>query len=214
MKIEIWSDVTCPFCYMGKHYFGNALDRFSHADEVTTVWKSFELDPDAKAEPEEDIYELLASKYGQSREWAVEANRDLKLRASQIGLSFNPDDIIPSNSFDAHRLVHLAAGHGLENEALERLFAAYFSNGENIADWGTLKRIAEEIGLPAAEVEEMLSGDKYAEEVRADEKEAVELGIRGVPFFLIDRKYAIRGAQPEEVFLRVLQQYGEEESAG
>lgn len=213
MKIEVWSDITCPFCYLGKHYLQSALEQFPHRDEVQVVWKSFELDPEAETEPEEDIYELLASKYGQSREWAVRANKDLKERAAEIGLTFNPDAIIPSNSFDAHRLIRLASEHGLEDEAGERLFAAYFSNGENIGKHETLKQIAGELGLPAEETEEMLQGDTYADEVRADEKEAAQLGIRGVPFFLFDRKYALRGAQPEEVFLRVLQQYREEESA-
>lgn len=213
MNIEIWSDVTCPFCYLGKHYLQNALEQFPHRDEVSIEWKSFELDPNAETDPEGDIYELLASKYGRSREWAVRANEDLRARAEETGLSFNPDAIVPANSFDAHRLMHLAAEHGLLDGANERLFEAYFSNGENIGDRETLKSIADEIGLPPGEVKEMLESDNFSEEVRADEREAAQIGVRAVPFFLIDRKYAVRGAQLEEVFLRVLQNYRKEEPA-
>jgi len=213
MKFEVWSDVTCPFCYLGKHYLQNAIAEFPHRDEVQVEWKSFELDPEAKTDPEGDIYRMLADKYGQSREWAVRANEDLKERADTVGLSFNPDAIVPANSFDAHRLIQMAGDHGLKAEANERLFEAYFSNGENIDDTQTLVKIGTEIGLDTTKVRELLDSDRYSEAVRSDEKEAAQLGIHAVPFFLIDRKYAVRGAQPQDVFLRVLQNYREEKAA-
>ncbi len=212
MKIEIWSDINCPFCYMGKRNLENALQEFPQKDEVEVVWKSFELDPYAEVDPQEDLYEKLSSKYGKSREWAVEMSQNVTERAAELGLQYELDRTIPTNSLDAHRLLHLAAKNGLQDEAKERLLAAYFTEGKHIGKQETLQQIGEAIGLEATEVSNMLAGDKFKEEVRKDEAEAQKLGIRGVPFFVINRKYGISGAQPTEVLLQALQQAKEEES--
>ena len=147
MKVEIWSDICCPFCYIGKRHLEQALDQFAHSDEVNIVWHSFELDPNAETDPDQDVYQMLAEKYGQSLEWARQANEDMKRKAAEAGIEYNPDNIIPANSFDAHRLTKLAKDHGLEDEAEEKLFEAYFTNGENISDHETLKRIGADCHL-------------------------------------------------------------------
>lgn len=210
--IDIWSDVTCPFCYIGKHHLEAALDRSEYGSELEIRWRSFELNPNANRDTDRDIYDLLASKYGQTREWAVRANEDLKSRAAEIGLELHPEEIVPTNSFDAHRVIKLAGEQGLADEAKERLFAAYFSNGEHIGDHDILKQIGTEIGLDGQMVEHLLSGDRYADAVRADEREAQKIGIRGVPFFLFIGKHAVSGAQPVDVFVSALQKCREEQS--
>jgi len=212
MKIEIWSDINCPFCYMGKRNLEHALQEFPQKDEVEVVWKSFELDPYAEVDPQEDLYEKLSSKYGRLREWAVEMSQNVTERAAELGLNYDLDSTIPTNSLDAHRLLHLAAKHGLQDEAKERLLAAYFTEGKHIGKQETLQQIGETIGLDATTVRNMLTSDEFKEEVRKDEAEAQKLGIRGVPFFVINRKYGISGAQPAEVLLQALQQAKEEES--
>jgi len=212
MKIEIWSDINCPFCYMGKRNLEHALQEFPQKDEVEVVWKSFELDPYAEVDPQEDLYEKLSSKYGKPREWAVEMSQNVTERAAELGLQYDLDRTIPTNSLDAHRLLHLAAKHGLQDEAKEQLLAAYFTEGKHIGKPETLQQIGEAIGLDATTVRNMLESDEFKEEVRKDEAEAQKLGIRGVPFFVINRKYGISGAQPAEVLLQALQQAKEEES--
>jgi predicted DsbA family dithiol-disulfide isomerase len=212
MKVEIWSDINCPFCYMGKRNLENALTQFPHRDEVEIIWKSFELDPYAEVDPEEDLYEKLASKYGKTREWAEETSQNVTERAAVLGLNYELDRAIPTNSLDAHRLIHFAAQHGLQDETKERLLKAYFTEGKHIGKPETLIQLATEIGLDADEARKMLASDDFKEEVRKDEKEAQQLGIRGVPFFVLNRKYGISGAQPSEVLLQALQQTWEEES--
>lgn len=213
MHIEIWSDICCPFCYIGKRHLEQALEQFDYPDEVEITWHSFELDPEAEIDPEQDIYEMLASKYGQTLEWAKKANKDLKEKAAEAGIAFNPEDIIPTNSFDAHRLIKLAALNGLADEAEEKLFEAYFTEGRHIARSETLQQIGAEIGLEASDVEEMLAGDDFADEVRANEQEAQKIGIRGVPFFVFNRKYAISGAQPVHVFTETMEKCHKDEQS-
>ncbi len=209
MKIEIWSDITCPFCYLGKHYLTQALEKISLGEGIEIVWCSFELDPGADKDSHEDIYELLAAKYRQPRKWAIEANKKLKSKANEIGLAYNAEKIIPTNSFDAHRLIKLATKFGLADKAQEQLFTAYFVKGKHIARQKTLKQIGDEIGLDRGAVDGLFTGDLFVDEVRADEWEARKMGIQGVPYFLFERKYAISGAQPPEIFLEVLHKFSE-----
>ncbi|EOS56836.1 DsbA family oxidoreductase [Paenibacillus barengoltzii] len=200
MKIEVWSDFGCPFCYIGKRRLERALESFSHRDEIELVYRSFELDPGAPKDTESSIHELLAVKYGLSLEQAQESNRNVAQQAQTEGLTYNFDTIIPTNTFDAHRLAHYAGEQGKAKEMTERLFRAYFTDSLHIGDWDTLIRLAEEVGLDGAAVREVLEQNTFADAVREDENEARRLGIRGVPFFVLRGKYAVSGAQPLEIF--------------
>jgi predicted DsbA family dithiol-disulfide isomerase len=205
MKIEIWSDVVCPWCYIGKRRFESALARFEHRDDVEVVWRSFELDPSAPALRAGDNAERLAAKYGMTRQQAVESQDRLTQMAAQEGLGFRFDLAQSGNSFNAHRLLHLAAERGIQDQVKERLFRAYFSEGEPIGDAETLVRLVAEAGLSAAQAQAVLASDQYTEDVRAEEREATELGITGVPFFVVDRRYGVSGAQPADALLQVLE---------
>jgi predicted DsbA family dithiol-disulfide isomerase len=205
MKVEIWSDLLCPFCYIGKRKFETALADFAHRDEVEVVWRSFELMPDAARESEQDMHAMLAAKLGGNRARAEAMNAHVTNQAAAVGLAYDLDRAHPTNSFDAHRLIHLAADHGLQDAAKERLLAAHFTEAQHLGRRDTLQELATEIGLDTQEVADVLAGDAYAAAVRADEAEARALGINGVPFFVINRKYGISGAQPSEVFLEALQ---------
>jgi predicted DsbA family dithiol-disulfide isomerase len=206
LKVEIWSDVVCPWCYIGKRRFEAALARFPHRDAVEVVFRSFELDPTAPARREGDGAERLAAKYGMSRQQAVESQNKLAQTAAREGLTFRFDVAQSGNTLNAHRLLHLARAHGLQAEAKERLMQGYFSEAEPIGDVDTLVRLVAEVGIPAAEARAALAGDAYTEAVRAEEREAAELGISGVPFFVIDRRYGVSGAQPPEVLLQAMEQ--------
>jgi predicted DsbA family dithiol-disulfide isomerase len=206
MNVEIWSDVVCPWCYLGKRRFERALASFGHAGEVTVTYRSFELDPAAPAERSGTHAEHLASKYGMTIAQAEQANQQMTQRAAAEGLEFRFDIIRGGRTFDAHRLLHLAKDHGLQPEMKERLMRATFTDGLPIADKPTLLRLATETGLPAAQAQAVLDGDTYADAVRADEQQAVRYGVTGVPFFAADGTYAVSGAQPAEVLLRLLQQ--------
>ena len=206
MKIEIWSDVVCPWCYIGKRRLEHALGEFEHADEVDVVWRAFELDPHAPSRRQGDYADRLAQKYGMSREQAVAANERLTAAGAAEGLAFHFDKAQPGNTFDAHRLLHHArsSGSGLQDALKERLLVAYFTEGEAIGDRDTLVRLAVEAGLDGEECRAVLAENCYAEEVRGDEREASELGVTGVPFFVIDGKFGIPGAQDAETILGVL----------
>jgi predicted DsbA family dithiol-disulfide isomerase len=206
MNVEIWSDVVCPWCYIGKRRFESALARFPHRDDVAVVWRSFELDPTAPARREGDATERLAAKYGMSRQQAADSQARLTQTAAQEGLDFHFDVAQSGNTFNAHRLLHLANERGIQDEVKERLMRAYFSEAEPIGDPETLVRLAAELGIPAAEARAVLEGDAYSEDVRAEEREATELGINGVPFFVIDRQYGVSGAQSPDVLLEALEQ--------
>ena len=205
LKIEIWTDILCPWCYIGKHQFERALAQFSYKNEVDVLYHSFELDPNAAVEPGMNSYELLAKKYGVTPEKATEMHRNVSERAANVGLEYHMDITKPTNSFDAHRLIHLAAAHGLQHKMIEKLSAAYLTEGKHIGRHDTLLALATEIGLDNQEVSQMLAGDAYADAVRRDEQEAAQLGIRGVPFFVFERKYGASGAQGEEVFRQMLE---------
>ncbi|NHN32139.1 DsbA family oxidoreductase [Paenibacillus agricola] len=205
MNIEIWSDFACPFCYIGKRRFEAALEQFPNRDGVTVIYRSFELDPSAARDVNQNVHEMLAAKYNMSPEKAREMNQGLVTQAESVGLTFHFDSLILTNTFDAHRLSHFAAKHGLMKEMTERLLKAYFTDSKHVGDHDVLTALAVEVGLDEAAVAQVLTGDEFTAEVRSDEQEANTLGIRGVPFFVINRKYAISGAQASEVFLEAMQ---------
>ena len=205
MKVEIWSDVVCPWCYIGKRHFERALERFVHRDEVEIEWKSFELDPSAPKEREGAYADRLAAKYGVSKGEAQAMIARVVNAGSSAGIDFRFDVSRPGNTFDAHRVLHLAKKHGLQHELEERLFAATFTEGAPVGDRDSLVDVAASVGLDPAEVRATLDDDLFADDVRADEREAAEIGVRGVPFFVFDRKYGVSGAQPPEAFAEVLQ---------
>jgi predicted DsbA family dithiol-disulfide isomerase len=211
MKIEIWSDFVCPFCYIGKRHLEMALGQVPFKDEVEVVYRSFELDPNAPLNPTTNIHGLLAAKYGISIEQAKSLNADVAKRAEAVGLTFQFDTMIPTNSFDAHRLAHFAAAHGKMYEMAERLFKAYFTESKHIGDRETLAKLAADVGLSHEEALQVLNSSEFGNDVRRDEQEGHRLGIRGVPFFVVDRKYAVSGAQPVEVFVDVLEKARREE---
>jgi predicted DsbA family dithiol-disulfide isomerase len=205
MQVEIFSDVVCPWCAIGKRRLEAALSRFDHADEIDVVWRAYELDPHAPARRGGDNVERLARKYGMSREQAAAANDRMTDMAAAEGLDFHLERAQSGNTFDAHRLLHYAREVGLQNAFKERLFVAYFTEGAAIGEPECLARLAAEVGLDPRESAEILAGDRYAEEVRADEREAHELEVTGVPFFVVDRRFAIPGAQDPDTILRVLE---------
>ena len=206
MNVEIWSDVVCPWCYIGKRRFERALDAFQHRDEVTITWRSFQLDPSAPALVEGDPVDRLAAKYGMSRDAAKAAQARVTANAAGEGLEFHLDRARSGNTFDAHRLLHHALVAGKQSAVKERLMAGYFGEGEAVGDREVLVRLACDAGLDAADVRAMLDSGAHSDEVRRDELEARQLGITGVPFFVLDRAYGISGAQPSELMLNALQQ--------
>jgi predicted DsbA family dithiol-disulfide isomerase len=206
VKVEIWSDIACPWCHVGRSRFEAALAAFEHRDEVAVVWRSFELDPAAPPAVEGSSAERLARKYGMSVERAQESQRRLEDVAAGDGLALRFDRVRSGNTFDAHRLIHLAQEHGLGSAMKERLMRAYFSEGALMSDRDTLAHLGVEVGLDEAEVVATLAGERYADAVRADERAAAALGINGVPTFVIDRALGVSGAQPPEELLAFLRQ--------
>lgn len=206
MKVEIWSDIVCPWCYIGKRRFEAALARFSHGDEVEVTWRSFELDPQAPRHTSGTLADMLATKYGVSPAKAEAMNAQVTTLAAGEGLDYHLDQAQPGNTFDAHRLIHLAATHGLQAAAKERLMRAYFTEGRAIGDHDTLVTLGTEIGLPADGVRAMLASNTYADDVRGDQRQATAFGISGVPFYVIDQQYGVSGAQSAETFLDALEQ--------
>jgi predicted DsbA family dithiol-disulfide isomerase len=205
LTVEIWSDVVCPWCYIGKRRFETALEGFAHRDEVTILWRSFELDQQAPVSAEGSAPERLAAKYGMSVERATQLQAEMTERAAEEGLEFHFERARSGNTFDAHRLIHLAATYGHQAAAKERLLRAYFTDGEAIADPETLIRVVCEVGVDAAEARDVLGSDRFAEDVREDELLAAQLGVQGVPFFVLDRKLGVSGAQPPEVLVQALE---------
>ncbi len=205
MLVEIWSDVVCPWCYIGKRRFESALVRFEHRDAVEIVWRSFELDRHAPAERIGSYAELLGRKYGMGPDKAMATLQHMTDVAAEEGLEFDFGGVRPGNTFDAHRLLHLAAEHRRQDQLKERFLRAYFTDGEPVGDPQALTALAVDAGLDAVEVASVLEGDRFADHVRADEAAAEELGVSGVPFFVLDRRFAVSGAQDGDVFLRALE---------
>lgn len=194
----------CPFCYIGKRKFEAALDQFSHKENVQLVWKSFQLTPDLKTQPNKSIHQFLSEHKGMSIEQATAMNDHVTQMASQVGLIYNFDKSIVANSFNAHRFIHFAKQHGKQDEAEELLFRSYFTDGKNIDDYPTLIQLGAETGLDTVALKAALENGSYADDVKADIREAQQLGVTGVPFFVFDRKYAISGAQESRAFLEAL----------
>jgi len=210
MKIEIWSDVVCPWCYIGRRRFEKALDQFEHRNEVEVIWRSYQLDPNAPRDFEGSVNDLLAQRYGLSQAEAASKNEQVVALAALEGLEFHFDKAHPVNTLDAHRLLHLAAKHHLQGEMKERLQKAYFTEGLVISDHPTLVRLAEQVGLNGEEVRQMLESDVFTQDVQVDEQRARAMGSNGVPFFVFEEKYAVSGAQPSEIFLQALDQVWQE----
>jgi predicted DsbA family dithiol-disulfide isomerase len=206
MNVEIWSDVVCPWCYIGKRRFETALAGFAHRDDVEVVWRSFELDPSAPRTQPGTLNDMLARKYGTTPTQAAAMNARVSTEAAGEGLDYHLEQARPGNTFDAHRLLHLAADRGLQGALKERLMKAYFTEGLAVGEPEALIPIAVEVGLNENEARAVLAGDAYAEAARADEQRAAAFGIRGVPFVVIDEKYGVSGAQPAAAFLDVLNQ--------
>ena len=204
MDVEIWSDIACPWCYVGKRRFEAAVAAFEHRDDVAVTWRSFELDPQAPVERSVDSATHLAQKYGMSRDEALESQRKLAEVAAGDGLDMRFDLARGANTFDAHRLVQLARARGVQDAMKERLMRAYFTEGERIGDPDTLARLALEVGLAEDDVREGLAGVGYATEVRDDERTAMALGINAVPFFVVDRRMGAAGAHPPEALGELL----------
>lgn len=210
MKLEIWSDVMCPFCYIGKRHLEQAMETLPFKDEIAIEWKSFQLNPEYHNTTNEGLYDYLARAKGITPQQAKQLTGNVKEMASNVDLNLEFEKSIPANSFDAHRLIHLAKTKGLQNEAEEALFHAHFMEGKDIAQATELVAIGAQIGLDRDEVKAMLQADDFAEHVRYDIYESQQLGIRGVPYFVFDRKYALSGAQPIESFETALKQSFEE----
>lgn len=206
MQVEIWSDVVCPWCYIGKRRFEAALADFEHRDEVDVAWRSFQLDPSAPITVQGDPLDRLATKYGMSRADAERAQARVTANAAQEGLEFHLERARSGNTFDAHRLLHHALGAGRQSALKERLLAGYFTEGQAVGEPEVLARLATEIELDEPTVREVLATGAFAAEVRQDEQEARRLGISGVPFFVVDRAYGISGAQPPALILSTLEQ--------
>jgi predicted DsbA family dithiol-disulfide isomerase len=205
MKVEIWSDVRCPFCYIGKRKFEKAMEEFAHRDGVLLEWKSFQLDPGLETQTEVNMFDYFAQIKGISREKAADMFAHVSSVAKEVGLDFNLSASVIANSFNAHRLIQYAKYKGVGNEMEEELFRIHFIAGENIDDPDVLFQAGHAVGLPPEELKEVLSTDAFSSEVKLDELAAQQIGIRGVPFFVFDEKYAVSGAQSPEIFLQTLQ---------
>ncbi|WP_454801525.1 DsbA family oxidoreductase [Mucilaginibacter phyllosphaerae] len=213
MKIEIWSDVMCPFCYIGKRRFEDALQQFVHKNEVEIEWKSFQLNPNMVTNPAININQYLADAKGWTLDYAQQMNNHVTQMAAEVGLTYHMDNAVVANSFKAHRFTHLAKKHQLGDAAEEALFKAYFTEGKNVDDTDTLIELGISIGLEAETTRQVLTTDAYADDVRHDIAEAQYLGISGVPFFVMNNKYGVSGAQAVPVFAQTLEKAYEEWSS-
>lgn len=216
LRIEIWSDIACPWCYVGKRHLEDALARFPHRDEVEVVWRAFELDGSAPRVQDTSVsyIERLSRKLGTSVAQAEAMIRRMTDVGAADGIEFRFDRVRPGNTFDAHRVLHLAHDRGVQDAVKERFLRGYMTEGEAIGDREVLVRLGAEAGLDAGEVRAVLASDRYAREVRADETQARELGITGVPFFVLAGRYALSGAQPSDTILRGLERaYAERPAA-
>jgi predicted DsbA family dithiol-disulfide isomerase len=213
MNVEIWSDVMCPFCYIGKRKFETALEQFPHKDKINIIWKSFQLDPTTVTNPDLNTIDHLAKRKGWSKEQANETISHVSGIAKKVGLDFHFEKAVVANSFDAHRLSHLAKKYAKQNDLEEQLFKAYFTDGKNTADHKTLTDLGIAAGLAETEITAVLNSDQYTDAVNEDIDQAQQIGVQGVPFFVLDRKYAVSGAQESDTFLGALTKAYEENAA-
>lgn len=205
MEINIWSDVRCPFCYIGKRNFEKALEQFPQKDELKVVWRSFELDPSLKTQPETNTVDYFVQSKGISRQQATQMLSHATNMAKEIGLNFDFDKAILANSFNAHRLIQMAKSKDLGDEIEEALFKAHFADGVNIDDTESLIEIGVSIGMDSEEVRKAMESDAFDYEVRQDQLDARNIGVQGVPFFVFNNKYAVSGAQPPAAFLETIE---------
>lgn len=211
MKVDIWSDVVCPFCYIGKRKLELALENFPAKDKVEIEWKSFQLDPDMDNSAGLNVHEYLGNRKGGTPADGKRMNDGMAAIAAEVGLQYNFDKAIINNTLAAHRLLHWAKEQGLQNELKERIFKAYYTEGKDTADTETLVALGTEVGLNGDEARNVLQSNRYEEAVRHDQQHAYQIGVQGVPFFVFNNKYAVSGAQSPEVFAQVLQKVWEEE---
>ena len=205
IKVEVWSDVACPFCYIGKRKFEEGLAQFEHKGQVEIEWKSFILDPTKVSDPSMALYESLAKRKGISFEQAKQMGTYATEAAQKVGLVYDFDKAVVANTFNVHRFLHYSKTKGLQNEAKELVLKAYFTEGKNIDDISTLIELGTQIGLDRTELKSILNSDKYSTEVNQDIAEAKEIGVQGVPFFVFDRKFVVSGAQDSQVMLNTLE---------
>lgn len=208
IKVEIWSDINCPFCYIGKRHLEMAMENFSGKNNVVVEWKSFELDPLSQPSPNENSAELLARKYGRDLNWALEMNAEITRLASNAGLDFHLDKVVPASSFNAHRLLHLAKSKSIrvQNDLKENLLSFKFIEGKNINSHECLRDAGIAAGLEPDEILAVLESDKFGQDVRKEEEQAAAMGIRAVPHFRFNRTNIISGARPPEIFLQMLEE--------
>lgn len=211
MNIKIWSDIACPFCYIGKKHLEIAAEKVSKDLQLDVEWMSFQLDPNAAESTDKSIYELLAQKYGHDLEWAHNMNDNMVQMGEKVGLEFDMNALQPTNTLKAHLLLHEAKGLGKQTELKDLLFEAYFVKGQNISEEAVLISLAEEVGINADRAKEVVEGKVHAQEVQDDILLAQRYGIQGVPFFIINDKYALSGAQPVEAFEQALTKVLEEQ---
>ena len=211
MKVEIWSDIVCPFCYIGKRKFETALADFAGKDKVEIEWKSFQLDPEMDNKEGLNVHEYLGKRKGGTAADGKRMNDSMTAAAAEVGLQYDFDNGIINNTINAHRLLHWAKAAGLQNELKERIFKAYYTEGIDTADIAELVRLAKETGLDPVQARKVLEENLYVKEVLQDQQEAAELGVQGVPFYVFNRKYAVSGAQSSEVFAQVLNKALQEE---
>lgn len=204
MRIDVWSDVVCPWCYLGKRRLELATERHPRAAEIQLYWHSYELDPDAPPTDDRSMTELISRKYGISPAKAAASQAQLEQLAAEVGLEYHLALTKRANTFDAHRLLHLARDRGRQSELADVLFAAYFTDGRRLGERAVLTEVAVDAGLDPGEVAQVLSSDAYTEHVRRDEQAAAELGATGVPFFVIGERYGVSGAQDPQFLSKVL----------
>ena len=205
MTIDIWSDVRCPFCYIGKRKFEAALDKFPNKEAVKVTWHSYQLDPNLETRPEISTLDYFVQTKNVSKEQALEMFSNVEKMAAETGLVMDPNSSVVANSFKAHLLIQLAREKGKADEMEEELFKAHFSEGKNIDNADVLIEIAAAAGLDREEAREALESEEYAYAVKQDEMQAQQIGVRGVPFFVFENKYGVSGAQPSDTFLEVLE---------
>lgn len=215
MNIEVWSDIMCPFCFIGKRRFENALEKFPNKEGINVSWKSFELYPDIDTKADTGIKDFLVKYKGISEDQALGLMSNVRQAAADTQLNFNWEEVVVANTRKAHELVHLAAKHGVQNQMKEQLFNAYFTDGKNVDDLETLLQIGVALGIDREAMVVSLTTNEFTQAVEADVRESQMLGVSGVPFFVLNRKYAVSGAQSEDYFLKALETaYGEWKNGG